>query len=182
MTHYILIDADFLDQLTFDFTVQGERMFNRQLSKADLGLWLDCIALDGGLRPGENAVTAVFLHEQGHEALRCFTPSSFKEDLDGKAFKDNLGEFTLLSYPVEEVVSKGYFFVQSFETLCAKEDVGRVMLVADMQTYGKELLAAIREQEDKRIILYPLEPMAGRGFEQEILTYSVLHALGINGE
>ena len=50
--HVILIDAEYLDRVAFDLTVNFETMLGRRLPKADRARWLDCIALDGGLREG----------------------------------------------------------------------------------------------------------------------------------
>ncbi|MFR1987563.1 MAG: DUF6621 family protein [Prevotellamassilia sp.] len=47
----ILVDADYLDRVAFDLTVNFERMIGRRIPQADLCHWIDCIALDGGLRP-----------------------------------------------------------------------------------------------------------------------------------
>lgn len=52
----ILVDADYLDRVAFDLTVNFERMIGRRIPEADLCHWVDCIALDGGLRPGNNQI------------------------------------------------------------------------------------------------------------------------------
>ena len=47
----ILVDADYVDKVLFNLTVNFERMLERHIPKAELALWADCVALDGGLRP-----------------------------------------------------------------------------------------------------------------------------------
>ena len=50
----ILVDADYIDRVTFDLIVNFERMIGRQIPKADMAKWIDCIALDGGMREGKH--------------------------------------------------------------------------------------------------------------------------------
>ena len=46
----ILADADYIDYVAFQLSVQFERMIGRRIGKADLSQWAVDIALDGGLR------------------------------------------------------------------------------------------------------------------------------------
>ena len=109
----ILVDADYLDAVALDLTVNFERMLNRRVATADLCHWLDCVALDGGLRPGNNEVQVHMLHSKDKAALNNFQPSKFDEDLNGLSFDDQLGHFSLFAFPVEEVVSLDELFLQS---------------------------------------------------------------------
>lgn len=178
----VLTDADYLDRVAFNLIVNFERMINRRIPTGDLCRWLDCVALDGGLRPGDNAVQALFLHEPETHALKYLQPGDFSADLDGKAFRDNLGEFTLHSFPVEPVVSAADFFVQSLETLCTASSVRRLMVVADMDAYGDRVKRTVAAVEGKDITLFTMEPLSGGGFRQEILGYSLMSALGIRSD
>ena len=56
----IIADADYVDKVAFDLIVNFERMIGRRIPKADMARWIDCIALDGGLRPGNN-ITEVLM-------------------------------------------------------------------------------------------------------------------------
>lgn len=179
----ILVDADYLDRVAFDLIVNFERMIDRRIPAGDLCHWLDCVALDGGLQPGENEVQVIFLHAGEKERLQHFRPAGFDEELDGKAFKDNLGEFALLSFPVEPIVSAADFFVQSLESLLESKTVRRVMVVADMEEYGERVKQAVGKAEaGKDVTLFAMQPLTGRGFRQEILGYSLMSALGIRGD
>ncbi len=182
LPNVILADADFLDRVAFDLTVNFERMIGRRIEAADLPHWLDCIALDGGLRPGDNRIQAIFLHDRTRTALEHFRPSDFGKELDGQAFKDNLGEFQLHSFGVEEIVSKADFFTESLSALLEAEKIRRIMVVADMDDYGERVKRAVASTEGKDITLFAMQPLTGRGFAQEILGYSLMSALGIRGE
>lgn len=180
----IIADADFVDKVAFDLIVNFERMLMRRVPKADLARWIDCIALDGGIREGENEVQVVLIHNKENTELENFTPAHYKEELDGKAFKDHLGEFSINTYPVEELVSKADFIAEAAQIACSQKEVKRVMVVPDdEETYAKVHHALKRiDDEGKRITLFAMQPMEGGNFRQEILGYSLMSALGINGE
>lgn len=180
----IIADADFVDKVAFDLIVNFERMLMRRVPKADLARWIDCIALDGGIREGENEVQVVLIHNKENTELENFTPAHYKEELDGKAFKDHLGEFSINTYPVEELVSKADFIAEAAQIACSQKEVKRVMVVPDdEETYAKVRHALNRiDDEGKRITLFAMQPMEGGNFRQEILGYSLMSALGINGE
>lgn len=75
----IVADADYLDDVAFRFTVQGERILGRRVPKADLSQWAVDAALDGGLRAdGKSHTTQVLLvHEKANSQLRNFSPSVY---------------------------------------------------------------------------------------------------------
>ena len=70
--HVILVDADYVDKVAFDLTVNFERMIGRRISQADMAKWLECVALDGGLREGDHEVQVVLLHKQSD--MKYFQP------------------------------------------------------------------------------------------------------------
>lgn len=178
----VLVDADYLDNVAFDLTVNFERMIGRRIEQADLCHWIDCIALDSGLRPGDNEVQVHFLHSKQRDGLKYFNPSKFDADLNGLSFKDNLGYFSLFAFPVEEVVEKDEFVVQSLTMLADAKEIKRLAVVADMEAYGDRIRKICANTEGKEICLFAMEPQSGRGFSQEILGYSLMSALGIKGE
>lgn len=178
----ILVDADYLDRVAFDLIVNFERMIDRRIPAGDLCHWLDCIALDGGLRPGDNGIQAVFSHTKGKTGFDNMRPGNFATDLNGRAFRDNLGEFSLSSFPVEEIVSAHDFYIQALETLADAKEVKRLLVVADMEAVGDRVRRICADTDEKDITLFTMQPLAGRGFAQEILGYSLMSALGIRGE
>lgn len=180
----ILVDADYVDRVTFNLTVNFERMINRRIPRADLAKWLDCVALDGGLHPGDNHIQAVFIHSEGRQGLDYFTPSDFDKELDGKAFRDNLGEFTLHSVPVEGPVSADDLYAECLETLLTSEQVERIVVIADMDTLYDRLRRIVEKAEGEHdVTMLAMSPLQGsRHFHTEILGYSLMAALGISGD
>ena len=184
----ILVDGDYVDSVAFDLTVNFERMLGRRIPKADLARWIDCIALDGGMREGrdsEGETQVIFIHSKDHKTLENFQPGSYEDNLNAKAFKDTLGEFVLSSYPVEELVKHDDFFLDILKTVVNHKDVHRVMAIPNAE--HTPLWEALRHElrdiddEEKRVTLFAMQPMSGGNFKQEILGYSLMNAMGIRG-
>lgn len=183
----ILVDADYVDKVLFNLTVNFERMLERHIPKASLALWVDCVALDGGLRPGDNEIQVALIHTKQKEHFDYFGPSDFADELTDKAFKDHIGEFIFNAYPAEEdIVSYGDFFGEALQLIATQKEVKRLMVIPnaeDAYIYNKvrETLNHI-DADDKRIMVYAMQPMPGGKFQQEILGYSLLAALKIKPE
>jgi hypothetical protein len=184
----IIADADYIDKVAFDLTVNFERMINRRIQPADMAQWAVCIALDGGLREGEHETQVVLIHDKKSLAMKNFHPCNYEKDLNAQAFKDDkLGEFIFASYPTEEkMVGKDEFLVEVARTVCNTKEVKRVMVIPnseDGDTYDqlRDMLRKV-EDDDKRITLFAMQPMPGGNFRQEILGYSLMNALGISAK
>ena len=182
----IIADADYIDRVAFDLTVNFERIINRRIQPADMAQWAVCIALDGGLREGEHETQVVLIHDKKAIAMKNFRPSNYETDLNAKAFKDDkLGEFIFSSYPTEEkMAGKDEFLVEVARTVCNTKEVKRVMVIpnsedGDAYDQLRDMLRKV-EDDDKRITLFAMQPMPGGNFRQEILGYSLMNALGIS--
>ena len=184
----ILVDGDYVDSVAFNLIVNFERMLGRRIPKADLARWIDCIALDGGMREGrdsEGETQVIFIHSKDRKTLENFQPGSYEDDLNAKAFKDTLGEFVISSYPVEELVKHDDFFLDILKTVVNHKDVHRVMAIPNAE--HAPLREALRHElrdiddEEKRVTLFAMQPMSGGNFKQEILGYSLMNAMGIRG-
>ncbi len=173
----ILVDADYIDRVAFNLIVNFERMLERRIPQADLALWLDCVALDGGLRPADNLTQVVLLHSD--KAFQNFLPASFSDELDGKAFSDNLGEFLISSVRVESITTMDALYRESLQHLAQQTDVERLMLVPGEQyltVLGHELKSV-----EKPCCVFTMEPQVGR-YEQQMLGFSLMKALGIRSD
>ena len=185
----ILADADYIDHVAFNLIVNFERMLERRIPQADLTRWLDCVALDGGIRPSAerqdmpHSIQVILLHKE--KEMKNFQPASFA-DLDGKAFSDSLGEFCISCVKVEELTTMGDLFVESLQHICQQQEVKHLMVIPnaeDSAIYNKvrETLNHIGNDE-KRITVFAMQPLQGGRFCQEILGYSLMAALGIRAE
>ncbi len=179
----IIADADHLDRVAFNLTVNFERMLNRRIPKADLARWIDCAALDGGVREGDHHNHVIFIHSKAKKAFDNFTPSDFEQEINGKAFRDNLGEFTLSAIPIEEKVGGERLLIDTVALICQQEGVRRVIVAADEDKEWNDLRHLLQKvDEEKRVTLLAMQPMPGGNFRQEILGYSLMSALGIRGD
>ena len=179
----IIADADYIDKVAFNLIVNFERMLGRRIPQADMPRWVDCVALDGGIREGNNKTNVILVYDKGHETLENFSPSSLTTELDGKAFNDHLGEFLFSALPVEEMVDKEHLFCDSLMHICSQKEVRRVMVVPNAERYYDGVRRAMKDtDDDKRITVFAMQPMSGGNFRQEILGYSLMNALGIKGE
>lgn len=186
----IIADADYIDKVAFDLIVNFERMLMRRIPPADIARWIDCVALDGGMRPIEGdklpQTNVVLVHSKETTAMENFTPAIFDSELNGKAFKDNLGEFTISALPVESMVEKDDFLIDIITTVCQEKEVRRVMVITDVDNADgyNRLREALHHIDDdtKRITVFAMQPLPGGNFRQEILGYSLMNALGISAD
>jgi hypothetical protein len=192
----ILVDADYVDSVAFQLTVNFERMLGRRIPKADLAQWLVCVALDGGLRPAAECNTnanasavgrcsVVLTYTKG--TMQNFTPGELSSQIHGQAFMDDqLGEFTLSAYPVESIVGNTQFFLDVLDTICAQPEVKRLIVVPNTEQEGlyDMVRQCLRRHDtpDRQVTLLTMQPMTGGTFRQEILGYSLMAALGIRAD
>ena len=181
----ILVDTEYVDKVAFDLTVNFERMLGRRIPQADTAQWLECIALDGGLRPqpsdisSQTSIQVVLLHDKKQQQLNNFLPSKFA-DLDGKAFSGQLGEFLISCVQVEEMVTKDDLYIDSLQIIANAAEVKRLMVVADSDRIYNKVPEALRQADpDKHITVFTMQPMTSGTFRQELLGYSLMAALGI---
>ena len=185
-SNVILVDADYVDKVAFDLTVNFERMIGRRIPQADMAQWLECVALDGGLRPQpsdlapQTTIQVVLLHK--HAQMDNFTPGRFAE-LDGKAFEGRLGEFLISCVPVEDLTTMDDLFVDSMQVIANAEEVKRLIVVPDAEHIYNKVREGLRHADpDKHVTVLAMQPMEGGNFRQEILGYSLMAALGIRSE
>lgn len=177
----IIVDADFVDKVAFDLIVNFERMIGRRIPQADMPRWTECIALDGGLREGENEVQVVLIHEPGAKGMSNFVPGDF-EQLNGQAFKSHLGEFVFSAITIEELTNKEQLFADTIQLFANQKEVKRLMIIPGDNIYNKVRETAKKIDDDKRTTVFSMQPMAGGNFRQEILGYSLMAAMGIRGD
>ena len=180
----ILVDADYVDKVAFNLIVNFERMLGRRIPQADITRWIDCVALDGGIREGEHETQVILLHSAKKSQLDNFNPGKF-EELSGKAYKDHLGEFLINAYPVEDIVGSEQHFCDMLQLVSSQKEVKRVIVIPDSEQehiYNKVRATLKQVDEEKRITLLAMQPMANWNFRQEILGYSLLAALGISSD
>ena len=182
----VLVDADYVDSVAFNLIVNFERMIGRRIPQADIAKWLDCVALDGGIRDGENEIQVILIHQKDKLEMDNFVPGNYANDLSDKAFKDHLGEFTINAYHTEGLAKAGDFFCEALELVLTQKNVKRLMVIPnaeDASIYNK-VRETLRhaDDDDRRITVFSMQPAAGGNYRQEILGYSLMAALGIKAD
>lgn len=197
----IIADADYIDHVAFNLIVNFERMLMRRIPPADIARWIDCIALDGGMRPVEQdgsageiasplrgrreGASVVLIHDKNKTRLENFVPSNYAEELHEKAFQDHLGEFVISALPIEQQTTRDDFFLDILGTVCQQPAVQRIMVIpnAEEGPLYNDIRNLLRQADDsKRITIFAMQPMPGGNFRQEILGYSLMNALGIHAD
>lgn len=181
----LLVDADYLDHMAFELTVNFERMLERRVQKLDISRWVDYVALDSGLRPGDNAeVQVVMLYSRDKSILRNCSPANLDTELNGTAIKTNIAEYCFASCPVEkDMVSIGELYEQSLLALLHDEKNTQFMLVGDIANYGQQVRQALGEATARQqVMLFAPQAVSGFRCAQEILTYSLMAAMNIRSD
>jgi len=184
--HVILVDADYVDKVAFNLIVNFERMIGRRIPQADMARWLECIALDGGMRNGNHETQVVLIHQKANTEMENFLPGNYVNDLTGKAFQGELGEFILNAYAIEDIADSEHLLIEVLGLISQQKEVKRMMIIpnAEDATIYNKVREALRhvEDEEKRITVFAMQPMTGGNFRQEMLGYSLMAALGIRGD
>lgn len=178
----ILVDADFLDSLVQDFITNFERMINRPLGKLDLCHWLDCLLLDVEVKEGEHDNFVAFFHKKGNKGLKFVNPGDFKEFLSEKAFKDRLGEFSLGSFPIEDIVSRGEFMNDALKAAMESDKTQHILVIADLDAYGTQICKTANGETKAQVTLFTMRLIPSGKYKQQILGYSVMSGLGIRSD
>lgn len=179
----IIADADHLDRVAFDLIVNFERIINRRIPKADLALWTECVARDGGLREGAHQTQVVLVHDADSKSLDNFAPSDFAKEIDGQAFSGPLGEFVFTVVEKVPEVGGGDLLCDTVALALEQSEMQRIMIIPDEERDYDHVRQLLRRADpDKHITLFAMQPMPGGNFRQEILGYSLMAALGIKGE
>jgi len=178
----IIADADYIDKVAFDLIVNFERMLERRIPQADMPKWAECIALDGGLRQGDNSVHVILIHDHQTTAMQNFVPANYAQELNGQAFKGPLGEFSFSAITTEGLASTTQLFLDTLQIVAQQHDVQRLMVIANDNIYNNVRASLKDVDRQKEVTVFAMQPMPGGNFRQEILGFSLMAALGIRGE
>ncbi len=184
----IIVDADYIDDVAFNLTLNFERMLDRRIPAADFSQWIVNIALDGRMKPGNHETQVVVLHDKGKRQLDNYVPSSLGQELDKQAFKDEtLGEFIINTIATGgKVTEKDEVMLDFLKIVLSHKEVSRIMIVPNAEDGNiyNLLRNALRDvdDEEKHVTLFAMQPMEGGNFKQQILGYSIINAMGITAD
>ena len=191
----IIADADYVDSVSFHLTVNFERMIGRRIPPADMARWVECIALDGGMREASNT-QVVLVHGVGRQRMENFAPGNYADELHGKAFTGNLGEFVFTCVNPEGFTTTDALLQDTLQMALQADGVKRVMVVPSEQALDGVRRGLARRLQihsngqttdgdtPKRVTVFTMQPIRGLQIPscgQEILGYSLMAALGVKG-
>ncbi len=95
----MVIDAAYLNFVINDLKKYFEPLLGRSLQTVDLALFTMYLAMDAGMKEGDNDVQVLLVYDEHSGKLEHCLPSDLKSELDGVAFKGSLGEFCFMAVP-----------------------------------------------------------------------------------
>lgn len=180
----ILIDASYINKVTADLSRHFGQVIGRKLPKADLPIFLECVAMDAAIQPGEHTLQVLFVYEKGCEKMDAFNPGDLKKELNDVAFKSQLGEFQLNTFEPSDMATREEFFLESVKLIADAKEVKHLVVVPSETEYADKL-PEILEKVDGKESLYVLgmNPLPeSKAFQWQMLGYAVLQALGIRAD
>ena len=180
----ILIDAAYINKVTKDLSLHFGKLIGRELPKADLPIFLECVAMDAAIQPGENVLQVLFVYDKNQTKIDAFNPSDLKKELNDVAFKSQLGEFQLNTFEPSDMADKEAFFLESVRLVADAKEVKHLVVVPDEMEYGDKLPEIFDKVDGKESIhVLGMNPLASSDkYHWEMMGYAVLQALGIRSD
>ena len=180
----ILIDAAYINKVTKDLSQHFGQLIGRELPKADLPIFLECVAMDAAIQPGENVLQVLFVYDKNQTKIDAFNPSDLKKELNDVAFKSQLGEFQLNTFEPSDMADKEAFFLESVRLVADAKEVKHLVVVPDEMEYGDKLPEIFDKVDGKESIhVLGMNPLASSDkYHWEMMGYAVLQALGIRSD
>ena len=180
----ILIDASYINKVTGDLNQHFGQMIGRELPKADLPIFLECVAMDAAIQPGENVLQVLLVYDKEHAKMDAFNPSDLKKELNDVAFKSQLGEFQLSTFEPSDMADREAFFLEAVKLVADAKEVKHLVIVPSETEYGDKIPEILEKVDGKESIhvlgMNPLAP--SKAFHWEMMGYAVLQALGIRSD
>ena len=177
----ILVDASYINKVTKDLSLHFGNVIGRELPRADLPIFLECVAMDAGVQSGDNVLQVLFVYEKEHSKMEAFNPGDLKKELNDVAFKSQLGEFQLNTFEPSDMADRETFFLESVKLVADAKEVKHLVVIPSEAEYGDKLPEIFEKVDGKESIcvfgMNPLEP--SDKFRWEMMGYAGLQALGI---
>lgn len=180
----ILIDALYINKVTNDLRQHFSQVIGRELPKADLPIFLECVAMDAAVQPGEHVLQVLFVYDKNQPKMEAFTTSDLKKELNDVAFKSQLGEFQLNTFEPSDMVDREAFFLEAVKLVADAKEVKHLVVIPSETEYG-EKLPEIFDKVDGKDSIHVLgmnPPSPSDKFHWEMMGYAVLQALGVRSD
>ena len=180
----ILIDALYINKVTNDLRQHFSQVIGRELPKADLPIFLECVAMDAAVQPGEHVLQVLFVYDKNQSKMEAFTTGDLKKELNDVAFKSQLGEFQLNTFEPSDMVDREAFFLEAVKLVADAKEVKHLVVIPSETEYGDKL-PEIFDKVDGKDSIHVLgmnPPLPSDKFHWEMMGYAVLQALGVRSD
>lgn len=180
----ILIDASYINKVAGDLSRHFSQMIGRELPKADLPVFLECVAMDAAIQPGENVLQVLLVYDKELTKMDAFNPGDLKKELNDVAFKSQLGEFQLNTFEPSGMADREAFFLEAVKLVADAKEVKHLVIVPSETEYGDKIPEILEKVDGKDSIhVLGMNPLAtSKAFRWEMMGYAVLQALGIRSD
>ena len=180
----MLIDASYINKVTTDLSGHFSQVVGRKLSKADLPLFLECVAMDAGIQPGDNVLQVLFVYDKQQVKMSAFNPGDLKKELNDVAFKSQLGEFQLNTFEPSGMADKASFFIESVKLVADAKEVKQVIIIPSEDECDDRLFEIFKKVDGKESIhLFGMNPPSREGkFSWETMGFAILQSLGVRAD
>ena len=157
----ILLDAAYINKVTTDLSKHFSQVIGRELPKADLPIFLECVAMDAAIQPGENVLQVLFVFDKNQPKMNAFNPGDLKKELNDVAFKSQLGEFQLNAFEPSDMADREAFFLESVKLVADAKEVKHLVIVPSEEEYGDKLPEILEKVDGKEsICVLGMNPLA----------------------
>ena len=180
----ILIDASYINKVTADLSRHFGQVIGRELPKADLPIFLECLAMDAAIQPGENVLQVLLVYDKENTRMDAFNPGDLKKELNDVAFKSQLGEFQLNTFEPSDMADREAFFLEAVKLVAEAKEVKHLVVIPSETEYGDKL-PEIFDKVDGKDSIHVLgmnPPVPSDKFRWEMMGYAVLQALGVRSD
>ena len=180
----ILIDASYINKVTADLSRHFGQVIGRELPKADLPIFLECVAMDAAIQPGENVLQVLLVYDKENARMDAFNPGDLKKELNDVAFKSQLGEFQLNTFEPSDMTDREAFFLEAVKLVADAKEVKHLVVIPSETEYGDKLPEIFDKVDGKESIhvLGMNPPGPSDKFRWEMMGYAVLQALGVRSD
>ena len=180
----ILIDASYINKVAGDLSRHFSQMIGRELPKADLPVFLECVAMDAAIQPGENVLQVLLVYDKELTKMDAFNPGDLKKELNDVAFKSQLGEFQLNTFEPSGMADREAFFLEAVKLVADAKEVKHLVIVPSETEYGDKIPEILEKVDGKESIhVLGMNPLAtSKAYRWEMMGYAVLQALGVRSD
>lgn len=140
----MLIDVALLNGAIDGARAALSSVLGRTLPDLDLPAWLSYLALDAGLREGENEIQVILIRDDATCSLKGCSPSEL-EQLRGQACRTPLGEFVFAEASPAGMTDTEDLFMDLMTLALDAKSVKSLTLLPDGNTYGNRVAERLQE-------------------------------------